>query len=127
MFPLAGKDFPTTSDELAAAIQDKLEEVFTLPKKGGVTGHTLFQRCLKTGEFESITRGYVDAEKVVGLAKNLAGPFVPGLGNERHQIGGTSSPVPPTQMADRTDEPSGESGQPPGSPLSFWTPKRVGR
>lgn len=47
--------------------------------KGGVTGHPLFQRCLKTGEFESITRGFVDTEKVINLAKNLAGPFVPGL------------------------------------------------
>ncbi len=47
--------------------------------KGGVTGHPLFQRCLKTGDFESITRGFVDTEKVINLAKNLAGPFVPGL------------------------------------------------
>jgi hypothetical protein len=47
--------------------------------KGGVTGHPLFQRCLKTGNFESVTRGFVDTEKVVNLAKNLAGPFVPGL------------------------------------------------
>jgi hypothetical protein len=50
--------------------------------KGGVTGHALFQRCLKTGQFESVARGFVDAESVVGLAKRLAGPFVPGL-NER--------------------------------------------
>jgi hypothetical protein len=47
--------------------------------KGGVTGHPLFQRCLKTGTFESITRGFIDTERVVNLAKNLAGPFVPGL------------------------------------------------
>ena len=47
--------------------------------KGGVTGHPLFQRCLKTGDFESITRGFVDTERVINLAKNLAGPFVPGL------------------------------------------------
>jgi hypothetical protein len=47
--------------------------------KGGVTGHPLFQRCLKTGEFESVTRGFVDTEKVLNLAKTLAGPFVPGL------------------------------------------------
>ena len=50
--------------------------------KGGVTGHPLFQRTLKTGDFESVARGYIDAESVVGLAKRLAGPFVPGL-NER--------------------------------------------
>ena len=33
MFPLAGKDFPTTADDLATAIRDALETVFTLPKK----------------------------------------------------------------------------------------------
>lgn len=47
--------------------------------KGGITGNPLFQRCLKTGQFEAVTRGYVDASSVVGLAKRLAGPFVPGL------------------------------------------------
>jgi len=52
MFPLAGKDFPTTSDELAAAIQDKLEEVFTLPKKGGVTADG--------GKFPAVKRLKVD-------------------------------------------------------------------
>lgn len=47
--------------------------------KGGVTGHPLFQRCIKAGEFESITRGFVDTGAMVNLAKALAGPFVPGL------------------------------------------------
>jgi hypothetical protein len=47
--------------------------------KGGVTGHPLFQRCLKTGDFESVTRGFIDTERVINLAKSLAGPFVPGL------------------------------------------------
>src|SRR4051794_5164611 len=37
MFPLAGKDFPTTTDELVTAIQDALAEVFTIPKKAGVS------------------------------------------------------------------------------------------
>ena len=46
---------------------------------GGVTGHPLFQRCLKTGDFESVTRGFVDTGRMVNIAKNLAGPFVPGL------------------------------------------------
>jgi hypothetical protein len=56
-----------------------IAEMQTNATKGGVTGHPLFQRCLKTGEFESITRGFVDTDKVIGLAKSLAGPFVPGL------------------------------------------------
>lgn len=47
--------------------------------KNGVTGHLLYQRCLKTGTFETVTRGFVDAAKVITLAKSLAGPFVPGL------------------------------------------------
>jgi len=33
MFPLAGKKFPTSADELAAALNDALGEVFSLPKK----------------------------------------------------------------------------------------------
>jgi hypothetical protein len=38
MFPLAGKNFPSSSDELATSIQDALAEVFTMPtKKNGVT------------------------------------------------------------------------------------------
>ena len=35
MFPLAGKSFPQSSDELVAAIRGKLEEVFKLPKGAG--------------------------------------------------------------------------------------------
>jgi hypothetical protein len=57
--------------------------------KGGVTGHPLFQRCIKTGEFETVTRGFVDTEKVINLAKNLAGPFVPGL-KERLDMNGVA-------------------------------------
>jgi hypothetical protein len=34
MFPLAGKTFPTSGDELGSAIQAALEEVLTFPKKG---------------------------------------------------------------------------------------------
>jgi hypothetical protein len=38
MFPLAGKEFPTSSEELCEAIQTALTEVFTLPaKKEAVT------------------------------------------------------------------------------------------
>lgn len=36
MFPLAGKSFPTTADELATAIQEALEDVLTFPKKSNV-------------------------------------------------------------------------------------------
>lgn len=54
---------------------------------GGITGQPLFQRCLKTGNFEAVTRGFVDTGSVVTLAKRLAGPFVPGLGQRIDEIG----------------------------------------
>lgn len=56
-----------------------IEEMQANAAKGGLTGHPLFQRCIKTGGFESVTRGFVNTGAVVNLAKNLAGPFVPGL------------------------------------------------
>lgn len=56
-------------------------------KAGGVTGHPLFQRTLKTGEFESVARGFVDTAAAVQLAKRLAGPFVPGLGEKIDALG----------------------------------------
>jgi hypothetical protein len=34
MFPLAGKTFPTSKDELAQQIRDAMNDVLTLPKKG---------------------------------------------------------------------------------------------
>lgn len=55
--------------------------------KGGLTGHPLFQRCLKTGEFESVARGYVDTASVINLAKRFAGPFVPELSDKVDAIG----------------------------------------
>lgn len=36
MFPLAGKDFPTTTEELTTAIHDALADVFKLPSKSAV-------------------------------------------------------------------------------------------
>lgn len=36
MFPLAGKEFPTSSDELASSIEEALGKVFTMPKSNGV-------------------------------------------------------------------------------------------
>ncbi|QJW94577.1 hypothetical protein [Frigoriglobus tundricola] len=58
---------------------DVIAEMATNATKGGLTGHPLFQRCIRTGEFESVTRGFVDTGKMMDLAKGLAGPFVPGL------------------------------------------------
>ena len=41
----------------------------------------------KTGEFESVTRGFVDTAQVVTLAKSLAGPFVPGFKERLDDLG----------------------------------------
>ncbi len=56
-------------------------------KAGGVTGHPLFQRTLKAGEFESVGRGFVDVAAAGALAKRLAGPFVPGVGEKLDALG----------------------------------------
>jgi hypothetical protein len=51
-------------------------------KAGGITSHPLFARGRKLGTtagFEAVTCGFVDAKAVVGLAKRLGGPLVPGL------------------------------------------------
>jgi hypothetical protein len=37
MFPLAGKEFPSTSEDLATSIEAALGDVFTLPKNKGVS------------------------------------------------------------------------------------------
>jgi hypothetical protein len=37
VFPLAGKEFPASSDDLAASIESALGDVFSLPKNSGVT------------------------------------------------------------------------------------------
>ena len=68
-------------------VETVMTEMTANAAKGGVTGHPLFQRALKTGEFETITRGFVDTGKVIGLAKSLAGPFVPGLKERLDGIG----------------------------------------
>jgi hypothetical protein len=56
-----------------------IAEMSTSKEKGGVTAHPLYQRCRKLGDFESVTRGFADTGRVIGLAKGLAGPLVPGL------------------------------------------------
>jgi hypothetical protein len=64
-------------------------ELATNVSRGGLTGHLLFRRSLKTGSFESVARGFIDSERVITLATNFAGPFVPGL-KERLDSNGIS-------------------------------------
>jgi hypothetical protein len=58
---------------------DVVAEMAANKVKGGLTGHPLFKRCLKTGAFESVSRGFIDTGSLIGLMTKLAGPFVPGL------------------------------------------------
>jgi hypothetical protein len=62
-------------------------EVAANPDKGGVTGHALYKRCKEEQKFTSVARAFVDAGKVVSLAKSLAGPFVPGLNARLDELG----------------------------------------
>lgn len=55
--------------------------------KGGVTAHPLYQRCSANPGYESIARGFVDAGRVVSMAKSLAGPFIPGLNQRLDDLG----------------------------------------
>ncbi len=55
--------------------------------KGGVTAHPLYQRSNKNPGFESIARGFVDAARVVTVAKSIAGPFIPGLSQRLDDLG----------------------------------------
>jgi hypothetical protein len=71
----------------SAAVESAVKGVRDNAAKGGLMSHPLYQRCLKTGQFESVARGYVDAAAVVGLAKRLAGPFVPGLTEKVNAVG----------------------------------------
>ncbi|HSQ56906.1 MAG TPA: hypothetical protein VLM40_14290, partial [Gemmata sp.] len=56
-------------------------------KAGGITKHPYFERCTKQPKFASVARGFVDAGKVVSLAKSLVGPFVPGLNARLDELG----------------------------------------
>jgi hypothetical protein len=69
------------------AVEDAIGGLAANAAKGGMTGHPLFQRCLKTGQFESVARGFVDAGSLVGLVRRLAGPFVPGIGQRFDDLG----------------------------------------
>lgn len=55
--------------------------------KGGILNHPLYRRTLKTGDFESVARGFVDTAAVIQLAVRLAGPLVPDLARKLQAIG----------------------------------------
>ena len=71
----------------SVAVEDVIANMTANANQGGLTGHPLFQRCVKTGQFESVARGYVDGGALVGLVRRLAGPFVPGLAQRIDALG----------------------------------------
>jgi len=79
MFPLAGKKFPTSADELAGAITTALGDVFTLPGEEAVE--------LDGGKFPTIKAVKIDLDgatvsankpppKPIGTGKRESGPRV---------------------------------------------------
>src|SRR5687767_13379210 len=89
MFPLAGDSFPTSSDELGTAIEDAIRDVFSLPKKAGVT--------IKGGKFPDLKHVVIDLSgaklsatepppKPIGVGKREPGPTVEKLEITGHPI-----------------------------------------
>jgi hypothetical protein len=90
MFPLAGKDFPTTTDDLSTAIHDALETVFSLPKKSaGVS--------VEGGKFPDVKTVRLDLDgaavsatkpppKPLGVGKRKPGITVASLEISAHPI-----------------------------------------
>jgi len=79
MFPLAGKQFPASADELATSIEEALGDVFELPKNAGVS--------LEGGKFPAIKSATIDLDgatvnaskpppKPIGTGKREPGPRV---------------------------------------------------
>jgi len=71
----------------SASIEKAVEGMKANQAKNGILENPLYQRCLKTGDFESVARGYLDTGNIVSLAKRLAAPFVPGLAEKMDAIG----------------------------------------
>lgn len=71
----------------SVSVEDTIRHMAANAKNGGATGHPLFQRSRKLGDFTSVARGYVDGGALVGLVRRLAGPFVPGLAQRIDELG----------------------------------------
>jgi hypothetical protein len=77
MFPLAGKDFPASSDELATAIHDALTDVFTFPKKSAVS--------VEGGKFPAIKTVSLDLDNAA-VTVSKAPPKPVGVGKRKDGI-----------------------------------------
>jgi hypothetical protein len=89
MFPLSGKKFPTSADELSASIEDAIRDVFSLPKTAGVS--------VTGGKFPDLKQVVIDLSgaklsatepppKPVGVGKRKPGPTVETLEITGHPI-----------------------------------------
>jgi hypothetical protein len=87
VFPLAGKDFPTSADELAAAITEALAQVLTLPGPDGVVK-------VEGGEYPSIRKLKINLDDAVVSATQPppkpkpAGQREPGIAVDQLEITG---------------------------------------
>jgi hypothetical protein len=73
-----------------ATVEKAAGELAANKAKGGMTAHPLLKRCgecAKASDFGAVARGFIDTGSLVGLAKRLAGPFVPGLSQRLDEIG----------------------------------------
>src|SRR3954470_23841158 len=90
MFPLAGKAFPATTDQLTDAIREALEDVFTLPdKSAGVSAEGGKFPDVKsvTLDLDGATVSATDAPpKPVGVGKRESGITVGKLEISGHPI-----------------------------------------
>ena len=64
-----------------------LTEIAANAAKRGVAAHPLYKRAMQNPGYESIARGFVDAARVVALAKGLGGMLVPGLSQRLDDLG----------------------------------------
>jgi hypothetical protein len=72
------------------SVEAAIKSLSANAERGGLTDHPLFNHCNKCGPdlgFNSVTRGFVDTDKVIGLVRRLGGPFVPGLTQRFDDLG----------------------------------------
>ncbi|HEV2292681.1 MAG TPA: hypothetical protein VGR35_02430 [Tepidisphaeraceae bacterium] len=86
MFPLAGKNFPTSSDELATSIEEALGEVFAMPKRSGVTVDGAKFPALKTVKI-NLTGATISAKEPPPKPKPT-GKRQPGVRVEKLEVTG---------------------------------------
>ncbi len=80
-----GKHFVLSVGSIA--IEKTIDAVKANTSKGGITAHPLLKQCCKNPGYESVARGFVETASLIALAKMLAGPLFPGLGQRIDDLG----------------------------------------